>query len=440
MDIKVAATNQVLSPRGGLILLKKVCQKLDLFAKASEFLPKNKKGNKSSTDKFSQILYGFHAGAENLDDLERLAFDPAFSSICDDKVYTAKTCGNFLRGFTHLQCKQMNGILADTAFKLRSQFQPSDPNNFIMDFDSTPNQQYGQKMEGVEVNYKGIRCLDTLQAFDEFGFQYWTIVRPGATYSSNGVEEMVHGIFSRMPKTKEYKKTKKYARGDSAFCNTRFFNACAVKNVRFVVCMKKNIANPLIKRVKNWQYSKPNSEKGITFHDGRECEIGDTLYYPDRYPKPVRVIMIRAVKRGREHSILKTDEDYDYYMWASDIGEHVMSNESLIRFYRKRGAAENFIKEVKYGYDLKHYPCQKLVANKAYSIIGAFAHNCMRLLSLASKPEKPKFAKALRNQFINLPCQVIRHGRQVIFKFMKHHHKEVNHWLKILKKLQFGFA
>jgi hypothetical protein len=44
----------------------------------------------------------------------------------------------------------------------------------------------------------------------------------------------------------------------------------------------------------------------------------------------------------------------------------------VIEFYRKRGNAENYIREDKYGFDLKHYPCLKLIANKAYGLISEF--------------------------------------------------------------------
>ena len=45
--------------------------------------------------------------------------------------------------------------------------------------------------------------------------------------------------------------------------------------------------------------------------------------------------------------------------------------------YRKREQAENYIKEMKYAFDLKHYPCLKLDANKAYAAIASVAYNLM---------------------------------------------------------------
>src|SRR5690606_35250354 len=111
--------------------------------------------------------------------------------------------------------------------------------SFILDLDSTSNRQYGRKMEGVETNYNGVMCLDTIKAFDELGFQYWHEVRPGRTFSAEGCSQIIHHVFSRMPETKSFKKTRRFVRADSAFCNSEFFNACAAKQAAFVTALRK---------------------------------------------------------------------------------------------------------------------------------------------------------------------------------------------------------
>lgn len=131
---------------------------------------------------------------------------------------------------------------------------------------------------------------------------------------------------------------------------------------------------------------------------------------------------------------------YDYYAFATNIGEHYKSDEEVIRFYKKRGQAENYIKELKYNYDLKHYPCLKLKANRAHGVIAAITYTLMRYLSLSLRLQKPWYAKNLRHRVCRLPCQVIRHADGVSFRFMTHHAMEVNHCLKQITSLQFEFA
>ena len=191
--------------------------------------------------------------------------------------------------------------------------------------------------------------------------------------------------------------------------------------------------SPLIPRVSKW-----SSAKKIRFHDGRDCEIGQTFYWPRRSKKMVRVVFLRAVKEGEQKKGLFGDVQYDYVAWATSLGEHEMANEKVIELYRGRADCENFIRELKHGYDLEHYPCQKLLANKAYAMIGAFAYTLMRYAGFLSNPVNPHFSKAIRFRMINLACIVVRHARSIVFRFNLKVYAEVEHWKKIITS-QFGF-
>jgi hypothetical protein len=93
--------------------------------------------------------------------------------------------------------------------------------------------------------------------------------------------------------------------------------------------------------------------------------------------------------------------------------------------HQKRGNSENFIKEEKYGYDLKHFPCLKLNANYAYGLLAMVAHNILRWVAIMTKPEKPHFSKKLRKHFIFIPGKIIHHARQTFLKIMEFHYKGV---------------
>src|SRR5690606_24555629 len=108
-----------------------------------------------------------------------------------------------------------------------------------------------------------------------------------------------------------------------------------------------------------------------------KCEIGSCLY-----PKKglynrgfLRVVFIRAKKKKLEPG---ETEYYNYYAIVTDLSEKELSDERVVNFYRKRGNVENQIKDLKYGMDFKHFPCQKLAANRALGIIGIYAYNLMR--------------------------------------------------------------
>ncbi len=86
---------------------------------------------------------------------------------------------------------------------------------------------------------------------------------------------------------------------------------------------------------------------------------------------------------------------------------------------------ENFIREDKNAYDLKHFPCLKLKANHAYAMLAMVAHNLLRWVALVMKPDKPQFAKKLRKRFVFAAGKVIKHAGALYLKIVRHASKEV---------------
>jgi hypothetical protein len=210
------------------------------------------------------------------------------------------------------------------------------------------------------------------------------------------------------------------------------------------VAFKKNDNfHNIASQVQNWQPCDPKEKKAIVFYDGRECEVGTTNYRMSECAQRSRLVIIRAkkpVEEGYVGPIVNSVYNYDYFAFATNIPESLMSSKELIRFYRKRGNAENFIKEAKYGFDLKHYPCQKLSANKAYGLIAAFSQSIMRYIALLDNKDKPHYSKAIRNKFILLAVQVVRRGREVFFRMNHKVYEEVKKLMLKISKFKFEFT
>ena len=112
----------------------------------------------------------------------------------------------------------------------------------------------------------------------------------------------------------------------------------------------------------------------------------------------------------------------------------VITNEDLFRkpfqevmeHHQKRGNSENFIREKKIHLDLKHFPCLKLDANRAYGLIAMVAYNFMRLIARLDEPTKPHFAKKIREKYIFIPGKFVKHARQFFMKIPERFRKEVD--------------
>ena len=423
LPIKIGTTDQCLSARGGVILWREVLDHLDLKRRLKDSLPAYKIATAASPyEKFEAMVLGLAAGADCLDEMDRLALDPAFDAVTGELV-TGRSYGDYLRLFDPKLLKNMTYALIDTALELRRRLGLLG-DTFTLKIDSTNHEQHGEKIEAAATNYKGKWGLDNILAFDELGFQYWSEPRQGATYTSNGSPEVIDAILRRLPR-----KVRRFVLADSGFCNNAFFTACATANAKFVCAMRSLMYRPLIKRVKHW-----NRAKKITFNDKRECELGSCVYHPKGGRESLRVVFMRALRPDEQSNALFSDARYDYHAFVTNIGEHDgMKNEDVITFYRKRADVERFIAEIKNGFDLKHLPCQSLNANRAYALMAAFAQNLVRYTAYVENPTRPHFAKVLRFKVLMLPVQVVRHARSVTFRFMEHHEKEVKHWLGKIK-------
>lgn len=427
--ISLEATRKALSASSGLYFLEQLWRQLKLDQALLPYLPQNLIATSTpSIAKLKALVLGIVSGADCLDDMKQLAQDPAFLALNGGKTNAANTYGQFLASFKEGQCRSLNQSLKDIAFALRKALFPKE-SQFILDIDSTDSTQHGQKMEGLAFNYKSNWGLDSIVAFDQFGFEYWHEVRPGNTFTANGSTNIIAEVFGGCPKN-----TLKILRADSGYCNTDVFNACYFQRADLIIAMRANMAAPLISTVKHWKKA-----KDIAFYDGRSCEIGHTIYWPEHGKELLRVIFIRALKDKEQSRGLFGDEQWEYHAWVTTIGEHEMKDEKIIELYRQRGNAENFIKELKHGFDLKHYPCQKLVANKVYGLIVAIAYNLTRYAGLLISPDKPAFVKKVRFYLVNLPCQVVKHARRTVFRMPEEQHKEITHWLeKMTTQIGYG--
>lgn len=446
-NISIETTNKALSANGGLIFFNDLINKLEFEEKLKDILPKI--GRKQFI-KFKSLLLGFVAGLDCLDDISKLREDKLFNELTDGACADS-TLGDFLRSFSSRQIEKLNDLLIETSLKIRSVLFPEDP-FVIYSSDSTPNVQSGKKMEGVDWNYKNLWCLDTLGVYDHHGFHYGMDVRAGNTYSSNG-NSLLLGNILRADKTKN-----KYFHGDSAFSNLDNYNTCLNGSCRFVMALSEVSWRPLMSRVDlKWKKTK------LEFFENDECEVAECLYYVQDLAagrKSLRVVFIRAPKEENQTDLFTGQ--YRYYAFVTDIGAHeklpVMqvreyigkrgakrkelvgyklvpaTMDNIINFYRSRGNTENFIREEKYGLDLKHYPCQKLSANKVFGLVGAFAYNLMRFSSfLISK--RGCYSKKIRFLLVNLPCQVVKHARKLTVRLNESNKREVCGKLKKVHSL-----
>ncbi|MBA2403764.1 MAG: transposase, partial [Bdellovibrionales bacterium] len=294
--------------------------------------------------------------------------------------------------------------------------------------DSSDHEQCGLKMEGVDFGYRKVRCLNSQNLFDDKGLCYGFDLRKGNTYSGKGAVEMMENAFRVIPRS-----IQKFFVADSAYGNLTVYNCLVNHNVNFAICLKENVWEPQLEKCKNkitWHKSK------LYFFGSDKCEIGSAIYSLKGLVKGrtfLRVVFIRTkkkeIKAGDNHP-------YHYYAIVTNMSESEMTNEQVIKFYRRRSQVENNIKDLKQGMDFYHFPCQSLKANNVWGLMGIIAYNMMRMVSFTIS-EDGCYVNTTRRKLVLLAGEVIKHARSIEIRMMDYIAREVTRLKMILCRLSF---
>jgi hypothetical protein len=389
------------------------------------------------------VMAGHIHGVDSLSDLSVIKDDPYISALFEDEVAANRTIGDFLRDFEPEHINKMNSFLNRMAKSMHASLRTHLPDPFkpearIVDIDSTYHEHFGEKIEGVAWNYKNEWAIETQAAFSSLGFSHGLQMRPGNTKSGTDAESMIETIFSD-ERTQEQRRREKldYFRADSAYCCQAVIRACLRMGVLFTLT-----ANDATTKWKSqierqgldwqpWQWSEDEiKEAGKKERSLPKVEVA-SFYWRPGWSEETLLFPIAVKRTWREIRPEKAQGDlfapdtvkelgaWDYYAVVNNFDLSTWTPQSVLEHHARRGNAENFIKEEKYNYRLKNFPCQKLLANHAWALLAQVAHNMIRWIALMDAPEKPHYSKKIRRKYIFIAGRVISHAGSIVLRVMK---------------------
>ena len=286
------------------------------------------------------------------------------AQVMRGETVAPRTMGDFLRDFEEQNLGDLNLFLSVQAKSYRAQLEkmlkkqhkPSLAPH--LSIDSTSHVQHGLKMEGLAYNYKDEWCLDSQVIFDELGFCWDMELRPGNTKSGVGASRQIRRAFS------SYKfKDEKYLSADSAFCNQDTMTTCIGLGVNFTITANQATTGweNHIQEIAKWEpYTYTAAERELAIVQERslpEIDLG-RFYWQPSWNETLRLpVVVKRQKYGKEEQMVLGQGEYKYYGIVTNHPLLEWSLQEIVEHHNKRGNAENFIREEKYGYDLKHFPC-----------------------------------------------------------------------------------
>lgn len=473
--IKIQPTKEKLTAAAGLGTIVEIFDQSGLREDLINCLPQRKSPRSLGSYQMAlQLISGFIHGFDCLDDYDDFKGDEAIKALFGEGTAKARTLGDFLRDFDDENLADLNHFLGKMSWKMLAalgKHLPDEhkPKFVCLDIDSTDHPQSGNKIEGVAWNYKHNWCLDSQVIFDQMGFCHGFQLRPGNTKSGVDASPLLESALNDgKTQAKRRFEGRVFARGDSAYCNQDVIKTLLAKGVLFTLTANDGTTHWKDLLAKEGVAWRPHtySDDEIKWAEERKVELPSIdytrlLWTPSWSVKEGKklvfpIIVKRTLDKERFEEIRKKNtqlqligddgymkaDPYDYYAVLTNFPldlavEKVQASEKeakhkryyglqeVVEHHAKRATAENFIREGKYGYDLKHFPCLKMNANRAYGLLAMAAHNLLRWVSLMMKPDKPMFAKKLRKRFVFYPGKILYRSRQVFLRIVEHGYQEV---------------
>lgn len=427
---------------GGIALINEIVKIMGLQKLIDENLKLFKIHNPYfESDHILNMVYNIICGGTCLEDIERLRNDLAYTdSLGAKRIPDPTTAGDFLRRFDTPEkiedlmtiCNQANQIIWNASVKKKK-------DDAILDVDGTIQEIFGECKEGIGLSYNGKWGFSPLVITEATtGVHLYTVNRSGNKVSH---DNCVYWINKAIDVVRNYFRNI-YLRGDTAFSLTEIFDFWNENQIFFAFGYDRhaNLVNKAIS-LPDYKWKRLKKKKTIKMkHNFREDFVKDrgyrnlTLvreyisefeYSPVKCNESYRMIVVKKIIKVTEGQIHLFDEER-YFFYITNIRH--MSAVEVLDFIHGRCNHENKIQQLKDkdGVHALKMPAAEFNANWAYMIIGSLAWNMKSWLGLLmqSKENSDKIIRMemrkFQNYLINIPCQIIKSGRYIIYRFLNY--------------------
>jgi len=278
----------------------------------------------------------------------------------------------------------------------------------ILDFDSTVETVYGCQ-EGAEKGYNhekpGRLSYHPLLVFDGLSQALLHAkLRNGNSGASSDFKSFFQEVLTSLPP-----KTKiDYMRFDAGFCGDDIYQI-AEKNTRRGYVGKIRLYDDLV------QHSEIFPWQRIEYTD-YVLETKSFTHQAKSWTIPRRIVMIRYRRVDDDSAQLKL-ADLDWHV-AALVTQLNWDAEDIWRFYNQRCCQENYIKEMKYGFNIDQIPTDGFYPNYAALLLKGITYNLV--LAFRKEIATRRFLKMtinrLRRELLLIPGLIVTHARGFILK------------------------
>ncbi|HEY6251466.1 MAG TPA: IS1380 family transposase [Candidatus Angelobacter sp.] len=397
-SLKVDFQGSRVTSEGGLLLVRELDQRLGLSELISEHLTDGRRGKNTQLplpDLLRQSIYSRLAGYEDVNDAERLAQDPTFRLMGSERIWErGAALTSRLQSF-ETELLTQEGNLAGLASINRELIAKAETihsaQRVVLDMDSTEIPVYGQQENSAYNGHFESTCYHPLLLFNGEGDCLAAKLRPGNVHSADDWEELLISEIERQQKLgKEV-----VFRADAAFAKPDIYEALEKRGVKYAIRIPANDSLERdIAELLTWPVGRP-SHKPVVWYKG-------FLYQAASWKTARRVVAKVEFHAG------------ELFPRVGFIVTNLETpSRAVVRFYNKRGTAEQWIKEGKQAVKMTRLSCHRFRSNQvrlALSLLAYNLGNLWRRLALPKGIENWSLT-SLQQRLVKTGGRLVKHAR-----------------------------
>ncbi len=395
--LRVGFQGSRVTSNGGLILVRELDERLGFSELIDEHLTDSRANNArlSFADLLRQSVYSRLAGYEDVNDAKQLSRDPTFRLIGSEKIWDrGAALPSRLQTFeTDLLAEDGNfpGLARVNRELIGKAEALNSPYRTVLDMDSTEIPVYGEQEQSAYNGHFASTCFHPLLLFNREGDCLAAKLRPGNVHSAEDWEELL------LPEIERQQRMGKEVafRADAAFAKPEIYEALEEREVKYATRIPAN--------------------------DSLQRDIEELLTRPVGRPskKPLvefKGFLYQAASWKTARRVVAKVEHHPGELFPRVgfiVTNLTLPSRAVVRFYNKRGTAEQWVKEGKQAVKMTRLSCHKFRSNEVrlwLTIIAYNLGNLWRRLVLPQRIEKWSLT-SLQQRLVKTGGRLVKHAR-----------------------------